>query len=137
MSYKQKATELYDRMARGEGMQAFDEMYHNDVVVIENPSGETRNGKEAQRKAIEGWFSALQENHGGGVNRITSDEDNGVTMVESWMDVTFKDGNRMQMTEVAVQDWQDGQIIREEFFYNDPTQGAQQAQGQEANAQQA
>jgi ketosteroid isomerase-like protein len=39
-------------------------------------------------------------------------------MVESWMDVTMKDGKRSTMEEVAVQKWEDGQIIHERFYYN-------------------
>jgi len=54
----------------------------------------------------------------GGVTAITSNEETGVTMVESWMDISFKDGNRMKMEEVAVQTWKDDQIIREHFYYN-------------------
>jgi len=54
----------------------------------------------------------------GGVTAITSNEETCVTMVESWMDITFKDGNRMKMEEVAVQTWKDDQIIRERFYYN-------------------
>ena len=44
----------------------------------------------------------------------------GVTIVESWMEATFKDGNRMKMEEVAVQKWQGDQIIHERFYYNMP-----------------
>jgi hypothetical protein len=39
-------------------------------------------------------------------------------MVESWMDVTMKDGKRHMMEEVAVQKWKDDQIIHERFYYN-------------------
>jgi hypothetical protein len=37
-------------------------------------------------------------------------------MVQSTTDVTWR-GERMTMREVVVQEWQDDQIIREEFFY--------------------
>ena len=39
-------------------------------------------------------------------------------MVESWMDVTLKDGKRNMMEEVAVQKWKGDQIIHERFYYN-------------------
>ena len=39
-------------------------------------------------------------------------------MVESWMDVTMKDGKRNKMEEVAVQKWKGDQIIHERFYYN-------------------
>lgn len=34
------------------------------------------------------------------------------------MDATFKGYGRMQMEEVQVQTWRDGQIVQEWFFYN-------------------
>ena len=33
------------------------------------------------------------------------------------MDVTFKDGNRVQMEQVAVQKWAGDQIVHERFYY--------------------
>jgi hypothetical protein len=39
-------------------------------------------------------------------------------MLENWMDVTFKDGNRMKLEQVSVQTWKDGLIVRERFYYN-------------------
>ena len=42
-------------------------------------------------------------------------------MVEAWVDVTFKDGNRMKLEEVAVQQWDGDQIIRKRFYYNAPS----------------
>jgi ketosteroid isomerase-like protein len=104
-------------------MEAFEELYHDKVVVQEMPTGEKREGKAAQREAIQQWYGMLQEMHGGGVDSITSNEVDGITTVESWMDITTKDGNRMKMSEVAVQKWQDGQIINEKFYYNMPSQG--------------
>ena len=51
-----------------------------------------------------------------------SDEENQITTAESWMDVEFQDGKRVKMSEVAVQRWQDGQIIDEKFYYSMPGQ---------------
>ena len=59
----------------------------------------------------------VKEIHGAGVDAITSDEEKGITMVENWMDMTFQDGNRVRMEQVAVQHWKDGLIIREKFYH--------------------
>ena len=53
----------------------------------------------------------IKEFHGSGVLAITSDDNAAMTIVESWMYVTIKDGNRAKMEEVAVQKWQGDQII--------------------------
>ncbi len=119
MSYLQKATEMYNMMDQGNMMDAFEKFYHNDVVVIE-ANGETRNGKEAQRKAIQEWEENIKEIHGGGTTAVTANEEAKTTVVESWIEITDKQENRWKMEEIAVQKWQDDQIIEERFYYYIP-----------------
>lgn len=120
MSVLENAQKLQQMLGEGKVMEAFEELYHENVQVYEMPTGEHRNGKDAQRKAIEGWMGMVQEHHGGGCNSITANEDTGITCAETWTDFTPKEGDRMKMQEVAVQKWQDGQIIEEKFYYNMP-----------------
>lgn len=122
MSVLSIATDMQQMCGEGKMMEAFEKYYHEDVTVIEKPTGEIRKGKGAQRKAIEGWFGMVKEMHGGGLESITANEETGIACVEIWVDVTFQDGNRMKMEEVAVQKWQEGQIIEEKFYYNMPSQ---------------
>ncbi|MFY0605939.1 MAG: nuclear transport factor 2 family protein [Cyclobacteriaceae bacterium] len=122
MSVLEKAQKLQQMMADNNSMDAFEELYHEDVVVIEMPTGEKREGKAAQRAAIQEWFGMVTEFHGGGVGAICSDEENQITTTETWMDITMKEGGRMKMSEVAVQQWKDGQIIEEKFYYHMPGQ---------------
>ena len=105
-------------MGEGQMMEAFEKYYAENVVVVE-ANGDTRNGKEAQRQAIQQWFGMVQEMHGGGVNSITANEETGHACVESWTDVTMG-GHRNKMEEVAVQRWENGQIVHERFYYNLP-----------------
>jgi len=118
MSCLQNAQDLYQMMGQGQMMEAFEKYYADNVVVVE-ANGETREGKEAQRKAIQQWFGMVQEMHGGGVNSVTSNEEAGIACVESWTDVTMG-GHRNKMEEVAVQKWENGQIVHERFYYNMP-----------------
>lgn len=120
MSVLQDAQQLQKMMADGKTMEAFEKYYHNDVKVVEMPTGEVRNGKNAQRRAIEEWMGSVEAFHDGGVTSVCSDEDHDYSTVESWMDVSFKDGHRLKMSEVAVQKWKDGQIIEEKFYYQLP-----------------
>ena len=121
MSYLQKAQELQAMIGQGQSMEALDKFYHDNVVVIDGGMA-ARNGKEEQRAAIAEWFKMVKEVHAGGVGAITSDEDNGVTTAETWMEVTFQDGNRTKMEEVAVQKWEGDKIIHERFYYTMPNQ---------------
>ena len=117
MSYYDKAKDIYDMLAHRKMLDAFDKYYHKDVVVVE-ATGETRKGKAANLKFQEDFMGMIKDVHGSGINAITSNEKEATTMVESWMDVTMKDGKRSKMEEVAVQKWKDGQIIHERFYYN-------------------
>jgi ketosteroid isomerase-like protein len=117
MSYYDKAKDIYDMLAKGKLLDAFDKYYHKDVVVVE-ATGETRKGKDANRKFQEDFMGMIKDVHGTGVKAIASDEKEATTMVESWMDVTMKDGKRSMMEEVTVQKWKDDQIIHERFYYN-------------------
>jgi hypothetical protein len=117
MSYNEQAEGLYGMIGQGQILDAFEKFYHEDCVMIE-PNGNPRVGKAANREHEKNFVGGIAEMHGGGVGAITSDETNGVTMVESWMDVTFKDGNRMKMEQVARQKWDGDQIKEERFYYN-------------------
>ncbi len=122
MSYLKQAQDFQNMMNEQGTMEAFEKYYADDCVIIEMPTGETRKGKDAQRQAIIQWFGTVEEMHDGGVNSITSDEQNGITTIESWFDMTMKGGHRVKMEEVGVQKWRDGQIVEEKFYYNRPGQ---------------
>ena len=120
MSYLQQAKDIHAMIGQGQMLEAFEKYYHEDVVMVE-ATGEVRKGKAVNREFEKGWLASIKEMHGGGVTAITSDEDAGITMSESWMEATFQDGTRMKMEEVAVQKWQGDQIIHERFYYNTPS----------------
>jgi hypothetical protein len=119
MSYLEKAQDLYAMITEGKMIEAFDKHYHEDIVMIE-ATGDVREGKAFNREHEEKFVAGIKEFHGFGINGITSNEEEGITMVESWMDVTMAEGYRMKMEEVAVQQWEDDLIIRERFYYNAP-----------------
>jgi len=119
MNYSAKAKDIHEKLFSGKLMDAFEQYYHEDVVMIE-ASGERREGKTANREFEKKFLASMQELHGGGVVAITSNEEEGVTMVESWMDVTYQGGMRMKAEQISRQKWQGDQIIEERFYYNVP-----------------
>ena len=121
MSYLQKAKDMYDMILSGQMLDAFEKYYSDGVVMVE-ATGEVREGKDVNREFELKWMSTVKEMHGGGVTAITSNELTGHTAVEVWMDVTYQDGNRMKMEEVAMQKWEGDQIVHERFYYNMPGQ---------------
>jgi ketosteroid isomerase-like protein len=60
-------------------------------------------------------LDSIQEFHGTQVGRVVVDGNHAA--VEWSFDNTFKDGNRVNMQQVAVQTWKDGKIIREDFYH--------------------
>jgi ketosteroid isomerase-like protein len=99
----------------GKALEAFDLYYADDVVMQEN-SEEPRVGKEANRKVEVEFFSSLAEFH---LGKLVSSAVNGdVTFGEWFMDVTFKNGHRAQVAQVAVRRWKDGKIAHERFYYH-------------------
>lgn len=124
MNHIEDAKKIYEMIGQGKLLEAFDKYYHNDVVMVE-ASGEVRKGKEANRKFQNEFLGMIKEVHGSGLRSVASNDRDDVTMVESWMDVTMKDGNRSKMEEVAVQKWQGEKIIHERFYYNMSPQAPQ------------
>jgi len=116
MTYKEKAQDIYNQLGQGKLLDAFDQYYGENVVMTE-PRG-TREGKETCREYEVQFLNSIKEFHNLEVSSITSDEANAVTTVESTMDVTFKDGNRAQMEQVAVQRWEGDHIVHERFYYD-------------------
>ena len=115
MTYKEKVQDIYNMLGQGQLLDAFDKYYGENVVMTE-PRG-TREGKATCREYEIQFLNNVQEFHNLEVRSIGSDEANGVTFVESAMDVTFKDGNRVNMEQTAVQRWEGDHIVHERFYY--------------------
>jgi len=116
MTYLDKINDVYQHIAQGTAMDAFEEYYADDVVMVLEDGTEVE-GKDANRERENEFFGSVEEFHGIEVKGITSNEDTGVTSVESAMTVTFKGADGpMSIEQVAVQNWEDGKIERERFY---------------------
>ncbi len=104
-----------DMILQGKSLEAFELYYHEDVVMQKN-NNPVVVGKTANRKREEEFFGAITEFRGAKVLKVAIGENN-VTMVEWHMDYTHKDWGVKNVTQVAIQQWQDGKIINERFFY--------------------
>jgi len=113
-SVKQKLTELNQLVLSGKALDAFDKYYHPDVVMQENELPPTV-GKEANRKREELFFSNISEFRGAEVKGVTVGE-NLSSVIWSY-DYTHKEWGTRKYTQVAVQHWKDGLIVKEQFFY--------------------
>lgn len=116
MSYLDKINDVYNHIEEGTAMDAFEKYYGEDVTMILE-DGSKVEGKDANREREREFFGSVESFNGLEVTGITSNEENGVTSVESVMDVTFKGADSpMKIEQVAVQHW-DGEQISQERFY--------------------
>lgn len=114
-SLAEKITDLNDLILQGKILEAFDKYYHEDVVMQENETAPTI-GKEANRLREEAFVEAVTEFRAARVLKTTVGEN--CTMVEWQFDYTHREWGVRNYTQVSVQEWQDGFIIREKFYYN-------------------
>ncbi|MFH4965578.1 nuclear transport factor 2 family protein [Gaetbulibacter sp. M235] len=110
----EKISTINDMILQGKALEAFEEFYHDDVVMQENDSPEFV-GKEINRKREEEFFASITEFRGAKPLNIAIGES--TTMVEWHFDYTHKDWGVKNFTQVAVQEWKDGKIIKEKFYY--------------------
>ncbi len=115
MTYKEKALDIYNMLGQGQLLDAFDKYYAENVVMTE-PRG-TREGKAVCREYEVQFLNSIEAFHNLEVTAIGSNEEQRTSFVECVMDVTFKGGQRAKMEQVAVQQWEGDQIVRERFYY--------------------
>ena len=110
----EKISHLNDLVLEGKALEAFDTYYHDDVIMQENENQPTI-GKKANRKREEEFFSSILEFRSARPIKVTAGD--GISMVQWHYDYTHKDWGVRNYTQVSVQEWKDGRIIREQFFY--------------------
>jgi hypothetical protein len=117
MTHLEKITDLYNNyIYRGKLIDGF-EKYYGQNVVMQELGEEPRIGKDFNRQHEEKFVSNIEIFHDGGIIGIASDESNKQTFVESWMDITIKDGQRFKLQQVAVQKWDGNHIVNEMFYH--------------------
>ncbi|WP_276372612.1 nuclear transport factor 2 family protein [Chryseolinea sp. H1M3-3] len=110
----QKIKELNALVTSGKLMEAFEKFYHEDVQMQENANPPVV-GKVANRKRELEFLSNVSEFRNASVKGVAA---NGNLSFVIWSyDYTHKEWGEKNYTQVSVQHWQDGQIIKEQFFY--------------------
>jgi len=111
---KEKITELNQLVLAGKALDAFEKFYHPSVMMQENENVPTV-GKDANRQREIEFFNSISEFRGAEVKGVTIG-DNLSTVIWHY-DYTHKEWGVKNYTQVSVQHWKDGQIIKEQFFY--------------------
>lgn len=106
---------LNDTILSGQIMEAFEKFYADDVVMQENAS-DPFVGKAVNRDREQAFVDSVAEFHGAEILATSTAGD--VSFSEWMMDITFQDGNRKKLEQVAVRRWKDGQVVSERFYYD-------------------
>ena len=114
MSIRKQVQAVIDGVLSGRILETFERYYADDVVMSENGE-DARVGKPINREYEIKYLDNVLEFHGAKVGRVIVDGDHAA--VEWSFDLTFKDGNRVHMQQVAVQTWKNGKILREDFYH--------------------
>ena len=101
--------------ASGRLLEAFDKFYHDDVVMQENNQPATITKVENRKRELE-FLENVTEFRKAEVKGMTAGDD---TSCVIWSyDYTHKDWGVRNYTQVSVQQWRDGKIIKEQFIYD-------------------
>ena len=111
----EKIAILNNLVLNGKPLEAFEKFYHPDVSMQENEQAPTI-GKQANlQREIEffGKVTGFSEN----AKILDIAFGDNVTMVKWHYDYVHMEWGNKNYTQVSVQHWKDGQIIKEQFFY--------------------
>jgi len=108
---------LNQELQHGNILDAFEKFHPEDVTMQENALAPSR-GKSANRERVRQWADAVAELHATRLVGCAASGDRGYSEWE--YDVTYKNGKRHQMHEVAVRQWGSGKVVFERFYW-DPT----------------
>jgi ketosteroid isomerase-like protein len=106
--------DLNQMIAQGQALEAFEKFYAEDCVMQENLEPE-RKGKDQNREYEKQFFASVEQVHD--FTLLSEGVGDDVSFSEWRFDVSFKDGNRMQRTQVARRQWKDGKVVHERFYY--------------------
>ena len=111
---KSSVEDLNNMILQGKAMDAFEKYYADDVVMQENNNPPTI-GKDANRDRELAFFGGITAFRGAQIHNVAFGDN--VSMVVSSMDYSHKEYGDRNYTQVAVQHWKDGKIVKEQFFY--------------------
>ena len=117
-SIKKNVEDLNQMILEGKILEAFDK-YYDDNVIMQDNFTEKREGKKACRQFEEAFVENLIEFRGGEVKNVLVSENAGTAAVEWHFDYSHKQWGERNYTQVAVQKWENGKIISEQFLYRD------------------
>ena len=110
----EKVGDLNDMLLQGQQIEALEKFYDPNVEVQENDKDPIA-GKEKAIEAKKAFLAGIDEISCVKPLKVAVGE--GTTMVEWEVSYKLNEGKQQQFTQVAVQEWKNGQIVKEKFYF--------------------
>lgn len=110
-----RVLDLLEYLRNGRIMDAMHEFYADDVVMEEPAYGKTV-GLKANLEREQHFVDSVKEFKGFRADKIGVGE--GVSFYENVMDWIDTSGKAIHAEQVAVQQWKNGKIVHERFYYD-------------------
>jgi hypothetical protein len=107
--------ELNALVQNGKALEGFEKYYDENIVMQENELTPTCSKAENRRREIE-FFNSVTEFRKADIKATGIGDD--VSFVVWDFDYTHKDWGIRNYSQVAIQYWKDGKIIKEKFVYS-------------------
>jgi hypothetical protein len=114
MKIQQIAEEVVKLIREGKNKEAKDLFYADNIISIEG-NGDKLAGLEAIHQKSKDWASQISEVHSASVSDPLIAADHFAVNIK--MDITYKNGYRAIMDEIAVYEVSNGKIVFEQFFF--------------------
>lgn len=111
---KEKIEHLNQLILQGKALEGF-ELYYDDNVVMQENEGSPTVGKEVNRNREKEFYSKITEFRDAKVLGVAVESNS--SFVKWFFDYTHKDWGERKFVQVSVQDWANGKIVKEQFFY--------------------
>jgi len=114
MTTREQVNRLVHYVEANRILDAIDELYDEHVSMQDNLQPPTV-GKAANRERERRFFGGITVHQ----NRALSVAVDGDRAVIHWLfEFTGGDGKRYRMDQLAQQEWKDGRVVRERFYYD-------------------
>ena len=115
-----RVNELMSWVKQGKIIEALDEFYGENVSMQENRNEPTV-GREPNRDREHKFLAQIKDFHGFDTTAIGVEGGEGGTgtaLIESWMEFTNTEGQKVRLEQVSRQKWENGVIVDERFYYD-------------------
>ena len=114
MNIQQIAGEVVRLIREGKNKQAKDTFYADDIVSVEGNGDKLEGIKAIYQKSID-WAAQVSEVHSASVSEPLIAADHFALNIK--IDISYKNGYRAVMDEIAIYEVNDGKIVFEQYFF--------------------